>query len=108
MSAVGASFSIAQQLNVIYRRLRGFQTFAGSPEAYDEVRDLCRELGAEVLRLGMLRIIGAPGNVTAMRGFEHPRDLVEVDEGRAQVIVQSEMGPTCGPSGANAVGRSRR
>jgi hypothetical protein len=32
-SAVGASFSIKQQLDVIDRRLRGFETFAGSPEA---------------------------------------------------------------------------
>jgi hypothetical protein len=47
-SAVGASFSIEQQLDVIDRRLRGFETFAGSPEAYDQVRDLCRELDLRV------------------------------------------------------------
>jgi hypothetical protein len=42
--AVDASFSIEQQLEVIDARLRAFETFAGSPEAYDEVRELCREL----------------------------------------------------------------
>jgi Phosphotransferase enzyme family len=42
--AVDASFSIEQQLEVIDGRLRAFETFASSPEAYDEVRDLCREL----------------------------------------------------------------
>jgi Ser/Thr protein kinase RdoA (MazF antagonist) len=42
--AVEASFSIEQQLQVIDVRLRAFETFAGSPAAYDEVLDLCREL----------------------------------------------------------------
>jgi hypothetical protein len=42
--AVDASFSIEQQLAVIDGRLRAFETFAASPEAYDEVRDLRREL----------------------------------------------------------------
>jgi hypothetical protein len=47
-TAVGASFSLEQQLKAIDRRLRGFETFAGSLEAYDEVRDLCRELDLRV------------------------------------------------------------
>jgi Ser/Thr protein kinase RdoA (MazF antagonist) len=42
--AVDASFSIAQHVQAIYRRLRAFETFASSPGAYDEVGDLCREL----------------------------------------------------------------
>jgi Phosphotransferase enzyme family len=42
--AADASFSIEQQLEVIDGRLRSFETFARRPEAYDEVRDLCREL----------------------------------------------------------------
>jgi hypothetical protein len=46
--AVGASFSIEQQLNVIDPRLRAFETFAGSSEAYDEVRDPGRELELRV------------------------------------------------------------
>ena len=53
-AAVGASFSIEQQLDVIDRRLRVFETFAGSPEAYDEVRDLSRELD---LRLAISELI---------------------------------------------------
>jgi hypothetical protein len=52
--AVGASFSLEQRLNVIERRLRGFEAFAGSPEAYDEVRDLCREVD---LRMAISELI---------------------------------------------------
>jgi hypothetical protein len=42
--AADASFSIEQQLAVVDGRLQAFEKFAGSPEAFDEVRSLDREL----------------------------------------------------------------
>jgi hypothetical protein len=42
--AADASFSVADQLQVIDARLRGFETFAAGPSAYDEIRDLCRQV----------------------------------------------------------------
>ena len=52
--AADASFSIEQQLQVIDGRLRAFETFAGSPEAFGEVRDLSRELD---LRLAITELV---------------------------------------------------
>jgi hypothetical protein len=44
LPAADASFSIEQQLQVMDGRLRAFETFASSPEAYAEARRLHREL----------------------------------------------------------------
>jgi hypothetical protein len=43
-SASDASFSVAEQLQVIDGRLRGFERFAVGQEAYEEGGDLYREL----------------------------------------------------------------
>jgi len=53
--AADASFSLEQQLEVIDGRLRAFETFAGGPDAYDEVRDLCRELDLRVTITELIR-----------------------------------------------------
>jgi hypothetical protein len=53
--AVDASFSVEQQLSVIDGRLRAFETFAGSAEAYDEVRDFCRELDLRAVITELIR-----------------------------------------------------
>jgi len=46
-----------------------------------------------MLRLGVLRIIRDRRYVTTVRSFEHARDLVEVDAGGADVVLQSEVVP---------------
>jgi Ser/Thr protein kinase RdoA (MazF antagonist) len=53
--AVDASFSVEQQLSVIDGRLGAFETFAGSSEAYAEVRDLCRELDLRAVITELIR-----------------------------------------------------
>lgn len=53
--AADASFSIEQQLSVIDGRLRAFETFAGSPEAYEEVRDLCCALDLRAVITELIR-----------------------------------------------------
>jgi hypothetical protein len=48
-SAVDASFCLTDQLAVIDRRLRAFETFVRGPSVYDEVSDLCQELDLRAL-----------------------------------------------------------
>jgi hypothetical protein len=54
LPAAEACFSVEQQLKVVDGRLRAFETFAGSPDAYAEVRGLYRELDlrAAITELG--------------------------------------------------------
>lgn len=51
-TAVSATFSFDEQVAGIRRRLEAFTDFAATPDAFDDVRELCRDIdvSAEVDR----------------------------------------------------------